>query len=107
MNVFVYQQVRYRFAPSAALPGRVALWRSVLNGGSDEELAAPFDTTARFRFYVVGSDVAQSSVPSPRSLTRGIEIHLDGHERDDTAGQHGTRSGCALTTSVFFKNRRD
>ncbi len=106
MNVFVYQQVRYRFAPSAALPGQVALWRQVLNGGSDEELAAPFDSTARFRFYVVGSDVAQGSVPSPRSLARGIEIHLDGMSETAPVGSTDPKR-VRLTTSIFFKNRRD
>ena len=106
MNVFVYQQVRYRFAPSAALPGRIALWRQVLNGGPTEELAAPFDSTARFRFYVLGSDIPQSSVPSPRSLTRGIEIHLDGMSETAPAGSTDPKR-VELTTAVFFKNRRD
>ena len=106
MNVFVYQQVRYRFMPSFALPGRVALFRQVLNGGPNEELAAPFDSTARFRFYVVGSDVAQDGVPFPRSNTRGIEIHLDGQsEAVPVGGTDYKRMG--LTTSIFFKNRRD
>ena len=106
MNVFVYQQVRYRFAPSAALPGRTALWREVLNGGPSEELAAPFDSTAHFSFYVVGSDVAQSAVPSPRSLTRGIEIHLDGMSEAAPPGSTDPKR-VELTTSVYFKNRRD
>lgn len=106
MNVFVYQQVRYRFMPSVALPGRIALYREVLNGGPNEELAAPFDSSARFRFYVVGSDVAQNSVPSPRSLTRGIEIHLDGESETTPAGSTDYKQ-MELTTSIFFKNRRD
>jgi type II secretory pathway pseudopilin PulG len=106
MNVFVYQQVRYRFAPSSALPGRVALWREVLNGGPSEELAAPFDSSARFAFYVVGSTVAQSALPSPRSLTRGVEIHLDGMSETAPAGSTDPKR-VQLTTSIFFKNRRD
>ena len=63
-----------------------------IGSGISEELAAPFDTTARFRFYSVGSSVAQTAVPSPRSDARGIEIHLDGHERNDSAGQHRTEA---------------
>lgn len=106
MNVFVYQQVRYSFAPSTALPGRIALWRQVLNGGPNEELAAPFDSTARFGFYVVGSETAQVSVPSPRSLTRGVEIHLDGMSELAPAGSTDPKR-MQLTTSIFFKNRRD
>jgi len=106
MNVFVYQQVRYQFRMSSAIPGRIALWREVLNGGPVEELAAPFDSSARFRFYVVGSAVAQGSVPSPRSLTRGIEIHLDGMSEAIPAGSTAPKR-MELTTSIFFKNRRD
>ncbi len=106
MNVLLYQQVRYEFDSSVALPGRIALWRTVLNGGLREELAAPFDNTARFRFYVVGSDVPQNSVPSPRSLTRGIEVHLDGMSEAIPAGATAPKL-VQLTTSVFFKNRRD
>lgn len=106
MNVFVYQQVRYQFAPSTALPGRIALWRTVLNGGPTEELAAPFDTSARFRFYVVGSTVAQTSVPIPGSLTRGIEIHLDGTSEVAPAGSTEPKR-VQLITSIWFKNRRD
>ena len=98
--------MRYQFAASAALPGRIALWRTVLNGGPTEELAAPFDTSAQFRFYVVGSNVAQSAVPSPRSLTRGIEIHLDGMSETAPAGSTDPKR-VQLTTSILFKNRRD
>jgi type II secretory pathway pseudopilin PulG len=106
MNVFVYQQVQYRFAASTALPGRIALWRTVLNGGPTEELAAPFDSSAGFRFYVVGSTVAQTAVPAPPSLTRGIEIHLNGMSEAAPVGSTDPKR-VELTTSIFFKNRRD
>jgi hypothetical protein len=109
MSVMLLQRVRYRFAPSAALaatdPTAVALWRDVI-GGASEELAAPFDNTARFRFYVAGSDIPQDAVPSPITLTRGIELHLDG--RSETVPQGSTTNKrMQLTTSIFFKNRRD
>ena len=67
----------------------------MLNGGPSEELAAPFDSTAHFSFYVVGSDVAQSAVPSPRSLTRGIEIHLDGMSEAAPPGSTDPKEGGA------------
>ncbi len=106
MNVFLFQRVRYRFAASSALPGRIALWRDVLNGGPSEELAAPFDTTARFRFYLSGSDSAQDAPPSPLNLTRGIEIHLDGMSEVAPQGFTDPKR-MALTTSIFFKNEHD
>lgn len=107
MNVLLLQLVRYRFAASVALPGSTALWREVLSGTPvSEELAAPFDSTARFRFYVVGSSTAQDAVPSPRSDTRGIEIHLDGMSETVPQGSVAQKR-IALTTSILFKNRRD
>jgi len=109
MSVMLLQRVRYRFAPSVALavalPGSIALWRDVI-GGTSEELAAPFDTTARFRFYVTGSDVPQDAVPSPITMTRGIELHLDGMSETVPQGST-TNKRMQLTTSIFFKNRRD
>jgi type II secretory pathway pseudopilin PulG len=109
MNVMLLQRVRYYFAPSMALavtlPGSIALWRDVI-GGASEELAAPFDTTARFRFYVTGSDVPQDATPSPITMTRGIEVHLDGMSETVPHGST-TQKRIQLTTSIFFKNRRD
>ena len=109
MNVLLLQQVRYRFAPSTALPGSTALWRDILVGVTtvgSEELAAPFDSTARFRFYLADSSVAQDAVPLTRSLTRGIEIHLDGLSETIPQGSTAPKR-IQLTTSVFFKNRND
>ena len=109
MNVMLLQRVRYSFAPSDALaamvPRPIALFREVI-GGTREELAAPFDTTARFRFYVTGSDVPQDAVPSPITMTRGIEVHLDGMSETVPQGSI-TNKRMQLTTSIFFKNRRD
>lgn len=107
MNVLLLQQVRYRFAPSVALPGSTALWRDILSGTTiSEELAAPFDSTARFRFYVTGASAAQDAVPTDRSLTRGIEIHLDGLSETAPIGSAAPKR-IGLTTSIFFKNRYD
>ncbi|MEK7668506.1 MAG: prepilin-type N-terminal cleavage/methylation domain-containing protein, partial [Gemmatimonadota bacterium] len=47
--VYLYQKVRYAFAASVEIPGRRALWRTVLSTGSRDELVAPFDTSARFQ----------------------------------------------------------
>jgi len=71
---YFYQTVTYRFAPSTALPGRRALWRRV--GGTNEELLAPFDTAARFRFLVGSRLTPQSAVPAPLSNVRGLELNL-------------------------------
>ncbi|HEX6135797.1 MAG TPA: prepilin-type N-terminal cleavage/methylation domain-containing protein [Longimicrobiales bacterium] len=102
--VFLYQLITYEFKPSVNVPGnRVALWRRIHRTNQDDELVAPFDTTAKFRFYVNDAPSAQTAVPSPLSDVTGIEIVLDAiSERPESNGSHQT---VPLTTSVFFKNR--
>lgn len=73
---YFYQTVTYRFAASAALPGRRALWRQA--GAVPEELLAPFDTAARFRFLVGSRLTPQTAVPTPLSNVRGLELRLVG-----------------------------
>lgn len=101
--VFFFQRVTYRFAASATFPGRIGLYRDVQYGAS-EELMAPFDTSARFRFYTSAADV---SVVTPPSLDRirGIDLVLN------TVGSRAVSGGrdtvrTYLTTAVFFKNTR-
>lgn len=102
--VFMYQIVSYEFKASTSVPGRVALWRRVHARNLEEELVAPFDTTAKFRFYVNDGPTAEITVPSPLSNITGIELTLDGlSERPE---RDGTFQSVPLTTSVFFKNRQ-
>ncbi|HEX6308343.1 MAG TPA: prepilin-type N-terminal cleavage/methylation domain-containing protein [Longimicrobiales bacterium] len=102
--VFLYQLITYEFKPSASVPGsQVALWRRVHRTNREEELVGPFDTTARFRFYVNDGAAAQTPVPSALSTVTGVEIILDAiSERPASSGTHQT---VPLTTSVFFRNR--
>jgi hypothetical protein len=81
---YLYQIVTYRFATSAALPGRRALWRRA--GGVDEEMLAPFDTAARFRFLVGSRLTPQDAVPSPLSTVRGLELRLVGASLNPAEG---------------------
>lgn len=81
---YLYQVVTYRFATSAALPGRRALWRRA--GGVDEELLAPFDTAARFRFLVGPRLTPQDAVPNPLSTVRGVELRLVGASLNPAQG---------------------
>ena len=104
--VFLFQRIRYRFAPSSALPGRIGLWRTVVATGTAEELAAPFDATAAFRFYRLDSDTSQAAAPSPLSTTRGIELRLAGASRATPYGAAGPKV-VGLTTTIFFQNRLD
>jgi prepilin-type N-terminal cleavage/methylation domain-containing protein len=100
---YLYQTVTYRFAASATFAGRVALWRTVA-GGSDEEILAPFDTTAGFS-YVIGSAQAPSdSAPANLSTVTGVELNLDAQSVSTPNGSTAPAS-FALRTRIKFVNR--
>ncbi len=108
--VLLYRTVRYEFAQSNQLPGRTALWRRTVNtaGGTltSEELAAPFDSTARFRFFILNNRVASDTLPTQLADLRGLEVSLPG-ESELTARQRTAPEQTNLITSVFFLNRLD
>ncbi len=108
MVILLSQRIRYRFEPSSvpALAGRLALTREIVTTGAKEELAAPFDSTARFRYIVQGSHYAQNAVPSPLSITRGLEIRLDGMSETIPNGST-TQKRMTMSTAIYFKNTRD
>lgn len=101
--VMLTRRITYAFAPSAAIPGRTALWRRVDATGVREELAAPFDAAARFRFYRLSDNVAQDAVPALTDI-RGFELVLDGAS-EASPRTTGAPQRAPLTTSVFFRNR--
>jgi prepilin-type N-terminal cleavage/methylation domain-containing protein len=103
---FLFRRVRYEFKASTAIPGRTGLWRTMVTGGATEELAAPFDASARVNFYVLNNATAQSAVPVPLSNTRGLELLLHGASEQTPGGSAGPKVA-NLTTSVFFENRPD
>jgi Tfp pilus assembly protein PilW len=101
--MYLYQRITYSLTNSVSVPGEVGLWRTVVNRSVTEEIVAPFDTSAHFRFFVNGSNTSQTAVPSPVTDMRGIELRL-------TARNERTTSRVAaeltpLTTAVFFKNQ--
>lgn len=107
--VFVYHTITYAFAPSTALPGRIGLFRKIRTGASDyktDEIIAPFDTAAKFRFHVLNEDTAQTGVPADLSTVRGLQLYLAGSS-PGTPRESKRPAQQALVTGVFFKNRRD
>ena len=106
--VFMISHVRYEFKASAAVPGKVGLWRTVIaqNGNETaEELVAPFANTAKWRFYTLqGGNVAQDNPPANLGDIRGLELHLDGMSEYAAPGQTSVENA-PFTTAVFFKNR--
>jgi prepilin-type N-terminal cleavage/methylation domain-containing protein len=104
--MFLYRRIRYEFKASVVVPGRIGLWRTTLSGGATEELAAPFDATARVNFYVGNAAVAQAAVPAQLSTVRGLELVLNGMSERAPSGTTAPKSAL-VTTSVFFENRPD
>src|SRR5687768_1669578 len=106
--VFLYRRIRYDFKASAAVPGKVGLFRTtIFQNGTEksEELVAPFSETARFRFFVVGNnDIAQDDPPGTLNNIRGLELHLDGASEVIASGESSVETA-PFTTAVFFKNR--
>lgn len=106
----LYRVVRYEFASSTTLPGRTALWRRTIgNGGGvtrSEELAVPFATDARFRFFVLNGSTASDAVPGNLANLRGLEVFLPGESEATARGRLGPEQ-TSLSTAVFFLNRLD
>lgn len=106
--VFLISRVRYEFKASALIPGKVGLWRTVINqNGSEaaEELVAPFANTSHWEFFTLqGGTVPQANVPANLADLRGLELHLDGASEYAAPGR-ATVENAPFTTAVFFKNR--
>lgn len=102
--VLIYRKILYEFKSSASVPGTIGLFRTIVATGASEELSAPYESTAKFRFYVGSSTTAQDNAPADLSTLRGIQLNMTGVSENIPSG--GTQKERApFTTSVFFKNR--
>ena len=88
------------------VPGSIGLFRTRMENGTTEELSAPYDATAKFRFFVGSSLTAQDNPPGNLSTIRGIELDMTGmSERAPSGGT--VKQKAPFITAVFFKNRLD
>jgi prepilin-type N-terminal cleavage/methylation domain-containing protein len=101
--VMFYQSLTYSFANSTLFPGKTGLFRSV-NGGTAEELMAPFASTARFRYFVAGDDTSRTTAPALSEI-RGVALVLTAQGQRKPAGRT-TATEEKMMTAVFFKNLR-
>jgi hypothetical protein len=102
--VLLFRRISYEFAPSSALPGRTALWRRVVATGAADELVAPFDDSARFRFYALDAQAPQDA-PPPAADLRGLELMLVGESEHSPRVSSAPRRA-EVTTAVLFRNRQ-
>ena len=100
--VYLYQTVRYAFAASVGIPGRRALFRTVLPGTRDE-LVAPFDSSAKFQFLVDSANALVIGPPAVLGAVRGVRVKLVG--ASETAPQGRSQPvKFDLTTDILFRN---
>jgi prepilin-type N-terminal cleavage/methylation domain-containing protein len=102
--VFMWQRISYSFKTSTQYSGYLGLWRDV-EGMPAEEILAPFDTSARFRFYVSGGDTSVVSPPALSSIV-GIDLVLSAISSRVVSNNINSHSMSKMRTSVFFKNVR-
>ena len=101
--VFFYQTLTYAFDSSTVIPGRMALLRTPQATGVPEEIAAPFDTSTAFQFYVLNASTPQAS-PGTLNDLRGLALLLNGASEFTPQG-HTRPVTFNLSAAVFFKNR--
>ena len=101
--VYLYQLVRYAFAPSVEIPGRRALWRTVLSTGARDELVTPFDSSAKFLFLVGNAHTVQAAPPAVLDSVRGIRVKLVGASETAPQGRNQPAT-FDLTTDILFRN---
>jgi type II secretory pathway pseudopilin PulG len=104
--VYLYQLVRYSFAPSAELPGRVGLWRTILLASgstvSRNELVAPFDTSASFQF-LDSTYTPHATPPANLNTVKGLRLLLVA--ASETAPEGRTNPvQFNITSDVVFRN---
>jgi prepilin-type N-terminal cleavage/methylation domain-containing protein len=103
--VFLWQEITYAFGTSTAYPGMRGLYRQVTNGPRDE-IIAPFDTSAKFKFYVLNNDTSQVAPPSNLNQIKGLDLVLNARSPTTPAGSKGPKLS-KIRTAVYFKDRRD
>jgi prepilin-type N-terminal cleavage/methylation domain-containing protein len=102
--VFMYQRITYTFANSTKFPGFLGLWRNV-DGAAPEELLAPFDGSAAFRFFATGADTSVVSPPDVSTIV-GLDLVLNATSSRVVSDNVSSHSMSTVRTSVFFKNVR-
>ena len=100
--VLLYQTVTYKIAASSIVSGRTALWRRVA-GGSNEEIAVPFGTGTRFRFYVSGGLTPQDGVPGTLNTLTGLEFVMVGESERTSPGINRVEND-TLRVPILFRN---
>ena len=104
--MFMWQEITYAFGPSTAYGSSTRGLYRIVTGGSTDEIIAPFDTSAHFRFFVLNNDTSQVLAPNNLNTIRGLDLRLNA--RSPRVPQGSTEPKLSkVMTAVYFKNRRD
>ena len=98
--MFLYEEVMYWFGPSTTYPGRTALWRQV-GTRTPDELVAPFDASARFKFFVRNVDTSTVTPPTVLDSLVGVSLVLTASSPSDMPGRTDLAK---METAVLFRN---
>jgi prepilin-type N-terminal cleavage/methylation domain-containing protein len=101
--VYFFQRITYSFGASTTFPGQVALIRSV-QGGATEELMAPFDTAARFKYWTTTATASVSAPPALANI-RGVDVVFSAQSSYTPIGKTSP-SKSTVVASIFFRNVR-
>ncbi|MBA3405621.1 MAG: hypothetical protein H0U13_13235 [Gemmatimonadaceae bacterium] len=104
--VLLFQRLQYQFKTSTSVPGSLGLFRTVVATGLEEELSAPFNNDAKFRFFIKNDKNSQGSAPASLGTLRGILLELNGQSEYAPSGASAKKQA-NFRTAVFFKNRLD
>jgi hypothetical protein len=102
--VMIYRKILYEFKASSSVPGTIGLWRTIVANGATEELSAPYENTAKFRFFIGSALTAVDTPPASLSTLRGIELNMTGVSERNAEGAT-QKERAPFITAVFFKNR--
>lgn len=101
---YLYQTIKYEFKTSVEMPGRIGLWRQQ-GSTTDEELLAPFDSTASFGFFLTAVDTAQATPPADLSTVVALELNLAGSSEVTPQGSSAPPSFMVSTRVNFLNNQ--
>ena len=102
--VFFFQRVTYTFRASVLFAGKYGLWRTVQGGGAAEEIMAPFDSLARFKYWTQGASASVAAPPS-LALIRGVDVVFSATSTYTPMGRTQPAKTTAVA-SIFFRNVR-
>jgi prepilin-type N-terminal cleavage/methylation domain-containing protein len=101
--LFFFQRITYEFKASQAFPGTYGLYRTV-QGGPSEELMAPFDSSARFKYWKAGAAASVAAAP-PVAEIRGLDVVLSAQSTYTPAARESPARSRVIAT-IFFRNVR-